>query len=107
LGRDVNGCVRAAVDVDAAAVSIDVAVAELLNEDERHLGQVLVQVDRPVDVQRRPLVLALDSGRLAPAGKRELEHTDLAGRADRQPALEWTIERRQRAQQRSFAMKFR
>jgi hypothetical protein len=63
LGRDVNRGIGAAADVETASVAVDEAVPELLDEHERHLGQVLVEVDRPVDVQRRLLVVMLDSGR--------------------------------------------
>src|SRR5262249_56642971 len=65
LGRDVNSRLGTAVDVDAAPVAVDMAVAELLDEDERHLRQVLVEVDRAVDVQRGPLVVMLDPCRPA------------------------------------------
>ena len=92
LGRDVNLGSGFAVDVDAAAVTVDEPVAELLDEDERHAGQVLVQVDRAVDVQRRLLVLTLDPCRSGVAGKSEPELADLARGADRQPAFEGPVE---------------
>src|SRR5690349_16379468 len=55
LSGDVNGGVRAAVDVDPATVAVDETVSELLHEHECHLGQVRVEVDRPVRVERRLL----------------------------------------------------
>src|SRR5262249_54081923 len=73
LGGDVNLGVGTAVDLDAAAVAVDEAVAELLQEDKRHPGQVLVEVDWPVDVQRRPLVVTRDARGSTVTLERELE----------------------------------
>ena len=61
LRRDVDRGVGTAIHLDAAAVTVDEAVAELLDEDERHLREIRIEVDRPIDVQRRPLVLTRDA----------------------------------------------
>src|SRR5262245_35863767 len=69
LGREVKRGAGPAIDVDATPIAVDEAVAELLDEYEGHLRQVRVEVDRPIYVQRRALVLALDPRRATQAGK--------------------------------------
>ena len=77
MGRDVRGGAGRAVDVDAVAVALNVAVARLLDEDERHVGPAGVEMDRTIDVQRRLLVLPLHARHAVRGDKPELSRPTL------------------------------